>query len=282
MKHQAPRIHLVALFMCSLLLPAAVARAQTDVPPAWTEFVSWYRASAGVSDPAALFAAYGAKLKADGLGETAIKERLAQVAAEAPKHRLDLAAIHFDKIYASSTPPFQVEPSAYLVRAVGGRTPGAALDIAMGQGRNALYLASQGWQVTGYDISEGGIAAARAEAAARKLAINAVRASHEDFDFGVDRWDLIVMAYAFTPMEDAKFLQRVRDSLKPGGLIVVEQFNASPDKPTNKGPANALFKSFEGLRVVHYEDTVDRSEWGAAMCRIGRVTAEKDAAPRQR
>jgi len=261
-----------------VLLLAAAGLAQDAVPAPWADFLAWYRATPGLTEPAALFKAYAAKLKADGLAEAAVKERLALVATEAGKHRLELAAIHFDKIYASPAPPFDAEPSAYLVRALAGRTPGSALDVAMGQGRNALYLASKGWQVTGYDISEGGMAAARIQADARKLTIQTVRASHEDFDFGVERWDLIVMAYAFTPMEDVKFLQRVRDSLKPGGIVVVEQFNAAPDKPTNKGPANALFKSFEGLRVVHYEDTVDRSEWGAATCRIGRVTAEKDAA----
>jgi 2-polyprenyl-3-methyl-5-hydroxy-6-metoxy-1,4-benzoquinol methylase len=222
---------------------------------------------------------YGARLKADGVTDAAIKERLAVIVAEAPRRRLDLTAVHFDRIYADPKPPFRTEASEYLLRTVTGRSAGTALDVGMGQGRNALYLASRGWRVTGYDISEGGLAAARAQAEARKLSIATVRATHADFDFGVERWDLIVMTYAFTPMDDDGFLRRVRDSLKPGGIVVVEQFNAAPDKATNKGPANALLKSFDGLRVIHYEDTVGRSEWGSALCRIGRITAEKDSAP---
>lgn len=274
MKPVPARIFLI-LGLALLLLPAVV-HSQEAAPAAWTEFIAWYRGAQGPSDPSTLFSAYGAKLKADGLTDAAVQERLALVKAEIGKHRTELVGIHFDKLYASPAPPFKTEPSAYLVRAIAGRTPGTALDVGMGQGRNALYLASQGWQVTGYDLSEGGMAAARAEADRHKLTVKTIRASHDDFDYGIERWDLIVMTYAATNMDDQRFLQRVRDSLKPGGIVVVEQFNAPPDNAANRGPANALFKSFEGLRVIHYEDTVDRSEWGNALCRIGRITAEKD------
>ncbi len=274
MKH--PLVRAILFLTCPLLLLPVSGQAQDSAPSAWSDFVAWYRSTPGLNDPATLFAAYGAKLKSDGLSDPAIRERLATLKSEVPKHRGDLIGIHFDKLYANPTPPFKTDPSAYLVRAIAGRTPGAALDVGMGQGRNALYLASQGWQVTGYDLSEGGMTAARAEADKRKLSLTTVRASHDDFDYGVERWDLVVMTYAGTNMDDKAFLQRVSDSLKPGGIVVVEQFNAAPDKATNKGPANALFKSFEGLRVIQYEDTVDRSEWGGALCRIGRITAEKD------
>lgn len=51
-----------------------------------------------------------------------------------------------------------------MIEATRGLKPGAALDAAMGQGRNALYLAQVGWNVTGFDVSEVGTAAARARA----------------------------------------------------------------------------------------------------------------------
>ena len=51
---------------------------------------------------------------------------------------------------------FNPAPNKFLVEMVKGRKPGLALDVAMGQGRNALYLASQGWRVTGIDISDEG------------------------------------------------------------------------------------------------------------------------------
>src|ERR1043165_9700463 len=62
----------------------------------------------------------------------------------------------------------------FLAEAVKGRTPGKALDIGMGQGRNSLFLAALGWDVTGFDISEVGVKQAQAEAAKRNLKINAM------------------------------------------------------------------------------------------------------------
>ena len=64
---------------------------------------------------------------------------------------------------------FNPEPNKFLTDIVKGRKPGAALDIMMGQGRNALYVASRGWQVTGIDISAEGLRQARAAAETRKL-----------------------------------------------------------------------------------------------------------------
>src|SRR5258708_5913914 len=49
---------------------------------------------------------------------------------------------------------YNPEPNEFLVEMVRARKPGFALDVAMGQGRNALYLASKGWRVTGIDISD--------------------------------------------------------------------------------------------------------------------------------
>ena len=185
----------------------------------------------------------------------------------------DPAAI-FDKIYSAPAPPFKTEPSAFLVRAVDAVPAGEALDVAMGQGRNSLFLASKGWRVTGYDVSSVGLAQAGKSAAAQGLTIKTQLASHDTFDFGKNRWDLIVLIFPGTSMEDA-FVRKVKDALKPGGMVVVEQFNAPPGEG-NKGRANALFGSFQDLRVVRYEDVPDISDWGRMKARIGRLAAVKE------
>jgi hypothetical protein len=59
-------------------------------------------------------------------------------------------------------------------------------------------------------------------------------------------------------------------------MVIVEQFNAPSNNAIAKGPPNALFKSFESLRVVDYQDTVDSSDWVANRSRIGRLAAVKD------
>jgi SAM-dependent methyltransferase len=181
----------------------------------------------------------------------------------------------FDKIYSSAEPPFNAEPSAFLARAVENATPGKALEVAMGQGRNSLFLARKGWQVTGYDVSSVGLSIAQASAAKAGLKIETVQKSHADFEFGTDRWDLVVMVFPGTSMDDLELLRKIKASMKKGAMIVVEQFNAPPGEG-NKGPANALFRSFEEFRVVRYEDVVDTSDWGRLKARIGRMAAIKE------
>lgn len=179
----------------------------------------------------------------------------------------------FDGIYSSARPPFRAEPSAFLARAIDGLPPGDALDVAMGQGRNSLLLARKGWRVTGYDISPVGLELARKAAAAEGLELKTQLTSHTEFDFGRARWDLVVMVFPGTSMED-EFVRKVKESLKPGGVVVVEQFNAPPG-PGSMGPANALFRSFEDFRVVRYEDLEDISDWGGMKARLGRIVAVK-------
>jgi 2-polyprenyl-3-methyl-5-hydroxy-6-metoxy-1,4-benzoquinol methylase len=182
-------------------------------------------------------------------------------------------AQRFNKLYSSPSELFSAKPSAFLARFSRGLKPGRALDVAMGQGRNSIFLAKQGWDVTGYDIADTGLEAARNAAKDAGVRINAVHASHDDFAFGTAQWDLIVMTYTLADMENAAFLKRVKDSLKPGGIIILEQMNAGG---TGKGPANALLRSFQDLRVIHYEDVVDVAEWGLQKMRIGRIVVEKD------
>jgi 2-polyprenyl-3-methyl-5-hydroxy-6-metoxy-1,4-benzoquinol methylase len=184
-------------------------------------------------------------------------------------------AKRFDAMYSAEKKLYKTDANAFLVAMAANLKPGTALDVAMGQGRNAVWLASQGWNVTGYDVSEEGLRQARAAAASRGLKVNAVRASHQDFDIGRERWDLIVMTYALADMEDQAFLRRIQESLKPGGLVLVEQFNAAP-VPGAKGPANALFKTFASYRVLHYEDVTGISEWGFKEARLGRILAQKE------
>jgi 2-polyprenyl-3-methyl-5-hydroxy-6-metoxy-1,4-benzoquinol methylase len=185
----------------------------------------------------------------------------------------DSIGLRFDAVYTAHPELYNAEPTPLLVRAVRDLKPGKALDMAMGQGRNSLFLAKQGWDVTGYDVSKEGLAVAQAGAKKAGVNINAVRASHKDFAFGKERWDLIVMAYTLVDMEDAAFLGRLHDSLKPGGVIVLEQMNSGG---TGKGPKNALLASFQNYRVLHYEDVVDTAEWGRKPMRLGRIVAQKE------
>ena len=67
-------------------------------------------------------------------------------------------------ILTSPKPSFNTSPNAFLMQIARTRTPGSALDVGMGQGRNAVYLVQQGWTVTGFDPAERAVAAAREQA----------------------------------------------------------------------------------------------------------------------
>ena len=172
---------------------------------------------------------------------------------------------------------FKKEPNQLLVDTVKGRKPGAALDILMGQGRNALYLASQGWKVTGVDISDEGLRQARETAAKQKLRLDTVESDIDKFDLGKNQWDLVTMIYAG---DDEKLIPRIQASLKKGGLFVTEYFHA--DSPTGKAGAGGwqtgqLAKLFGdgNWDIVRDEVVEDVSDWGLRKQKLVRFVARK-------
>ncbi len=172
---------------------------------------------------------------------------------------------------------FKKEPNQLLVDTVKGKKPGTALEVAMGQGRNALYLASQGWKVTGVDISDEGIRIAKQEAAKRKLKLDTVEADVDSWDPGKDRWDLVTMIYCG---DSAKRVEHLMPSIKKGGLFVLEYFHADSDMASfgaGGWPTGALAKLFgDGTWEIVRDDVVDDiSDWGMVKRKLVRFVARK-------
>jgi 2-polyprenyl-3-methyl-5-hydroxy-6-metoxy-1,4-benzoquinol methylase len=181
-------------------------------------------------------------------------------------------AEYWDRAYSDPSLVFNTRPNAFLTEVVKGLKPGRALDIGMGQGRNSVYLAKLGWDVTGFDISERGMDLARKSAAAAGVKITTIRASMDDFDYGVGQWDLIVATY-----EGVSWLEAAAKGLKPGGFIVVEGYSQHPQAPPGAafGP-NELLKLFmdRNLHVVRYEDVEGEPDW-LKLDRVVRMFARK-------
>jgi SAM-dependent methyltransferase len=175
----------------------------------------------------------------------------------------------------------------FLAESVKGRTPGKALDIGMGQGRNSLFLAALGWQVTGFDISEVGVKQARAEAQKRGLKIDAQVADVDRFSYGKEQWDLVVGMYMHEYLN--RNAAKVVASLKPGGILVVEGIHRDIDKASLTGQkygyrSNELSAIFGKLRVLYYQDTTDKSDWdrsGGKPVPLVRLLAIKEAAAKK-
>lgn len=186
--------------------------------------------------------AYKRKLKADGLSEQAAESNIRLVTA------YDEAEL-YDQVY-SVPPKFNTQPNNFLVDAVAQLPSGEALDVGMGQGRNSIYLASRGWRVTGFDVAEVGLRKARAEAARLGLSLTALHAADEEFDFGRERWDLIVIVYAI----EKRSVYRVRHALKPGGIVVIESAHREPGGYPFGYESNELLKILDGFRILRYEE----------------------------
>jgi SAM-dependent methyltransferase len=174
----------------------------------------------------------------------------------------------------------------FLAESVKDRKPGRALDIGMGQGRNSLFLAALGWDVTGFDISDVAVKQAQAEAQKRGLKLTAVVGDVDKFDYGKERWDLVLGMYMHEYL--TRNAAKVMDSLKPGGILVVEGIHRDVNKNNLQGEryghrTNELSKVFGRLRVLHYEDITAKADWersGGKPVPVVRLLAVREPATR--
>lgn len=243
---------------------AALLRAQPDREAQWKAFLAWLGAQPANSKPAELLRPYRAELIRKGMSPADAEremERLGHLAFVRP----DGAKVLWNKVYGGHDPIFTEAPNALLAAAIEGRKPGRALDIGMGQGRNAVFLAMQGWDVTGFDPSDEGVRMAQENAAKAGVRIHALVSSDDRFDFGTAHWDLIAMTYIRSlSAADAGRIQR---ALAPGGIFVYE--NGSDKR-------NQLVKLFLSLRIVRFEDVDAIPDWNpGGKIRLERLVAEK-------
>jgi SAM-dependent methyltransferase len=248
-----------------------------DYEALWSDFLVYIQRAPAANNPGVFFAGFRDELVAEGMSKDRASESIRELVNMAAGRR-DWTAPMFDRIYTSPEPGFSTRPNALLVDMVEGKTPGTALDIAMGQGRNALYLASRGWKVTGFDVSIEGIVAARRGAAERGLTVEALLVAHDEFDYGSAAWDLIVMTYALVPVTDVDFAAMLVESLRPGGLIVIESFGTVPDRPIRpvEIDSDRLREAYSRLQVLRLEEAINVPEWTDEPMGMVRLAAIKD------
>ncbi len=179
--------------------------------------------------------------------------------------------VFYDSIYANPSRQFITAPNRLLVEAAADRKPGRALDVGMGQGRNAIHLARLGWDVTGFDTSRNAVAEAQRLASVAGVKLHAVVASDEEFNFGTEDWDLIALIY---PIEK-RSVYRVRQALRPGGIVVVECSHKDGAGAPFEYETNELLKIFAGFRIIKYEEVVAEHDWARKQLRLVRLIARK-------
>jgi SAM-dependent methyltransferase len=128
----------------------------------------------------------------------------------------------WDDRYSTEELVWRAEPNRFLVEQVQGMAPGRALDLACGEGRNALWLAEQGWRVTGVDFSGVGLAKARRLAAERGIEAHFVQADVREWRPAAGAYDLVAVMYLHLPAgERRQVMANVSPGLAPGGTLLV-------------------------------------------------------------
>jgi 2-polyprenyl-3-methyl-5-hydroxy-6-metoxy-1,4-benzoquinol methylase len=277
------RVAALAMVLFAATSLAIAPAAQTPLgPKATTEEVQIYEAfrawitkqpvDVQQGEDALVFERYGTELGRQGKSEKEITSTIASLRAIGDRAEIE----RWNQILTSPKPAFNIAPNTFLVGSTNGLKRGRSLDVGMGQGRNTIYLAQQGWDSHGFDPADRAVAAAQEEARKLGVKITTEVARAEDFDWGEARWDLIVLSYVGA----REYATDVIRALRPGGMVVVEAFHrdATKTRPIGGGvvfDTNELLQIFAGFRVVHYEDKEAVGDFGLVDTRVVRLAAVK-------
>lgn len=128
----------------------------------------------------------------------------------------------------------------FLVEVAEPLAAGRALDLGAGEGRNAVWLAERGWQVTAVDFSDVGLAKGRKLADTRGVTAEWVHADLFDYEPPERAYDLVILLYLQLPIADlAPVLRRAASAVAPGGTFLLVAHDASNIEHGHGGPRNA-------------------------------------------
>ena len=164
---------------------------------------------------------------------------------------------------------FGEAPNAFLAAHAAEMTPGRALCVADGEGRNGVWLAGLGWQVVSLDFSDVAQRKAAALAARRGVTLELVQADVHDWDYPVAGFDLVadIFSQFSAPHERAEKWARMRQAVRPGGWLIVQGYTPDQLRHGTGGPRDpahlytepllrAAFGDFHDLRVIEEETTL--------------------------
>ena len=170
----------------------------------------------------------------------------------------------WDERYAEDDYVYGTEPNDFLRAAVANVPRGRALCLAEGEGRNAVFLAQQGFDVLAVDSSAVGLQKAQRLAEDREVQIETLVADLADYAIEPDSWDLIVSIFCHLPPDVRRRLHaEVVAGLRPGGVFILEAYTPAQLEWGTGGPPTAelmmkreaLTEELEGLE---FEEAVER------------------------
>lgn len=166
----------------------------------------------------------------------------------------------WDARYGGDELIWSAEPNRFLVEEVADLAPGRALDLASGEGRNAIWLARQGWRVTGVDFSSAGMTKARRHSDG--LEIEWVVADLADYVPEPGTFDLVIIFYLHVAADLRRVvIERASSAVGPGGVLLIaahhldnlEHGYGGPQDPAILPTEAELAAEVAGLELVKAE-----------------------------
>ncbi len=168
--------------------------------------------------------------------------------------------------YAEPGFAYGTEPNEYLKSRQEWFEPGMkALVVGDGEGRNGVWLASLGVDVTTVDYSQSGVKKAQQLAEDRGVKINAICADLHEWDWPQNEFDIVAAVYLHFPSDvRGRMHEKMLQALKPGGVLVMEAFNQSQLEYNSGGPpvldmlfsAEALRQDFAQASIIELEEKI--------------------------
>lgn len=167
---------------------------------------------------------------------------------------------------------WKASPNQFLVSEVASLTPGTALDLGCGEGRNAVWLAEQGWDVTAVDFSEMGIAKGREMATRRGVAVSWVVEDLNHYQPPARGFDLVIDFYIhLLPVERQSLVVKAASAVAPGGTLLIVGHDLTNLDRGYGGPQEAgllhtpetiasALSGFTVLKAERVKRTVDNDE----------------------
>jgi 2-polyprenyl-3-methyl-5-hydroxy-6-metoxy-1,4-benzoquinol methylase len=140
--------------------PGAATNEEVKTYEAFRAWITTQPVDVQRATDAVVFERYGAELRKQGKSEKEIASTVDSLRAIGDRAEIE----RWNRILTAPKPMFNTAPNAFLVDVTRGLAPGRALDVGMGQGRNTIYLAQQGWESVGFDPAAKAVDAAQERA----------------------------------------------------------------------------------------------------------------------
>lgn len=185
-----------------------------------------------------------------------------------------MEAERWDERYAATEMVWSAAPNAFFAEAVRGLPPGRAIDLGAGEGRNAIWLAKQGWSVTAVDFSAVGIAKGRRLAEDQGVEVTWLVEDLRTWSPPAAAFDLVAVVYVHLPQPDREFLLRASlDAVAPGGTWVWVGHDLDNLTRGYGGPQDpAVLATVEELRAA-----LEPDRWDVALAEQVLRTVETEA-----